>query len=88
MANPLNLAQGAAGQPRPQLINGIVSTAKPAPVAFTSPLYVTIPQWRPDYFYELTIWPQLHGSTLPVQGATVLLAYDDQRQLWCLSWHN
>ena len=86
MPDPLNLALSAVGQARPSLLRGRISTSQPAPTSFASPLHVVIPQWDPDYFWTLTTWPQLHGSSLPAQGAPCLLARDDQRGLWCVAW--
>lgn len=86
MASALNLAAGAAGQPRPRIVYGEVSTAQPAPASFAAPLHVVIPGWRADYFWTILNWPALHGNTLPAQGAACLLAFDDRRNLWCVSW--
>lgn len=86
MPSPLNLAQGAVGQARPDILYGQVSTSQPAPTSFSSPLYVVFPQWDPDYFWQFTDWPASHGSTLPAQGATVVVVRDDQQNLRVVWW--
>jgi hypothetical protein len=82
----LNLVPNAVGQSRPQLVSGQVSDAQPAPASFSDPLYVVIPQWRPDYYWIVNDWPADHGATLPTGGEACLLAYDDQRVLWVVRW--
>ena len=83
MANPYATNPMAAGQPRPQLLYGTVST--PAPTGFNSPLYVSEPH-RPEYFRQVLSWPACHGSTLPVAGNPVLLVQDNYNHLWCVMW--
>jgi hypothetical protein len=82
----LNFLPNAVGQQRPNIISGQVSLHMPAPASFTSPLYVTIPQWQPGPYWTIVNWPALHGGTLPAQGAACLLLRDDRNNLRCVWW--
>lgn len=62
--------------PPPQLVSGYVSTSRPAPAAFGDPAYVVVPEFSLDYSYGPCKWGEIHGASLPQQGADVLLAFD------------
>ena len=85
MPSPYATNQGAAGQPRPQLLYGNVATGPSAPANFNSPLYVSEPH-RPDHYREVLWWPACNGATLPVAGNPVLMVEDNYNNLWCVAW--
>jgi len=80
----LNLVPNAVGQSRPQLVSGQVSGAQPAPALFSDPLYVVIPQWRPDYYWKITAWT---AASLPTGGEACTIIYDDQRTMRVVVWN-
>jgi len=85
MSNALNLVQGAAGQPRPQIIYATVSNNQPLPATFDDLLYVVEPH-APTVYHIISGFPAIHGNTLPTAGADVVLIRDNYRKLWCIWW--
>jgi hypothetical protein len=57
---------------------GHVSRKKAAPSAFDDDLFVILPGLSPDYNYGPCKWGELHGNSLPEQGAEVAVAFDDR----------
>lgn len=65
------------GQRAQQVVSAYISVEKPAPATADDPAYVVIPSHNPNGSTALK-WPQLHGITLPSQGAAALVLYDEQ----------
>lgn len=86
MGNVLNLLPNAVGQGQQSVVHAVVSLRKPQPASFSDPLYVIIPDWRPDYAIKLVDWPAVHGATLPVPGDEAVLIRDDFNTFWCVWW--
>jgi len=71
------LTGSGSPQPQRQVVAGYVSTNKPAPSAFGDPLYVVLPSFNTGAYYGPCKWGAAEGSTLPAQGAEVLVCFDD-----------
>jgi hypothetical protein len=76
----------ALGQQNPQTLNGMISLRQPAPQSLIDPLYVVLPEWNPNIYFEVLDWPACHGTELPPAGNECLLQYDDQDNLRCTWW--
>jgi hypothetical protein len=82
----LNLMPAALGQQNPQTLNGMISLRQPAPQSLIDPLYVVLPEWNPNIYFEVLDWPACHGTELPPAGNECLLQYDHQDNLRCTWW--
>jgi len=79
MTDVTQLLRGdATPQPQRQAVSGYVSPNKTAPAAFGDPLYVILPTYDPTRTWGPCKWGAAEGSTLPAQGAEVLVIFDDQ----------
>lgn len=56
------------------IVDGYVSRVKPAPKAFSEPLWVIVPEYSTDSPYKCSRWGAIHGKTLPAQGAACVVA--------------
>lgn len=79
----LNTAQPIG---HPPVVVGYVSRSRPAPASFDLPVWVIVPSHSVDRVYGPLAWPAIHGATLPAQGASVWLAFDDNGTPIVLSW--
>lgn len=59
------------------VLRGYVSTVRPAPKAFGEPLWVIIPEYSTEAPYKCS-WAEIHGKTLPAQGAQVVVVMDNE----------
>jgi hypothetical protein len=82
----LNFMPHALGQEDPKTLNGMISTRQPAPQSLIDPLFVVLPDWNPDVYFEINDWPACHGTELPPAGNECLLQYDHQDNLRCTWW--
>lgn len=73
---------GLAGNPgrpeHPPVVEGYVSRSKPAPAAFSDPLWVIIPGYSTESPYPCTEWVACHGKTLPAQGARAVVTFGEE----------
>lgn len=76
MANPLDLLNGAAPTRPRANVSGYVSTRQPAPASFTDQLWVIVPDYSLDTPVGPCQWAAINGSSLPAQGAAVLVTFD------------
>jgi hypothetical protein len=76
------------GEQNLQVVYGYVSLQKPAPAAFSDPLYVVIPSHDAERSIEFAggAWPQDHGAQVPQPGAAVIVGYDERGVPACLAW--
>ena len=84
MPNPLVLLTPAIAQEHDRIIYGEV--VAPAPPLATSPLFISMPDWSADYYFEVPTWPMVHGAALPAVGAAVVLVRDSRGFLRCVWW--
>ena len=82
----LNFLPNAVGQRAPTQVFGQISDVYPAPIDFTDPIWVTIPDWNTTIAFQIQTWPALYGQTLPFAGAECLLEYDNQGNVRCVWW--
>jgi hypothetical protein len=71
-----NLINGAGPLEHPPVTAGYVSRSKPAPKAFSDPLWVILPSYSTDSPYRCMQWVAAKGKTLPAQGAAVTVLMD------------
>jgi hypothetical protein len=63
---------------QPPVESGYVSTARAAPTSFEDPIYVILPEHSTDRPIGPLVWPAIHGSALPQQGAPVTVVFDGE----------
>jgi len=71
--------------PQRTIVDGHVSTVKPAPKAFTDLLWVVVPEMDPHVPLGPCQWGAIHGTALPARGAAVQVGFgegDIPRVLW------
>ena len=68
------------------IVLGVVSRSRPAPGAFTDDLFVVLPDVGEDYAYGPCKWGAIHGTTLPAQGASAVLAFDQNDVPYVVWW--
>lgn len=75
----------AGGSSQRMVVGGYVSKDRPAPSGFADQLWVILPEYSVDRPFGPCEWGAIHGKTLPVQGARVVIVFDD-REIPVVVW--
>lgn len=86
MTDVTALARVTKATPQAPLVSGYVSKSKAAPTAFGGSLYVILPTLSTTFNYGPCKWGALQGATLPVQGTSVLVAFDSANTPFVVWW--
>ena len=68
------------------VVDGYVSRSKPAPKAFSDVLWVIVPAYSTEHPYRCVRWGEIHGKTLPAQGAECSIAMSAEGHPTVLWW--
>lgn len=68
------------------VVDGFVSTTHPAPTSFADQLFVVVPEYSTTQAFGPCDWGAIHGTTLPAQGAKVVIVFDEREVPVVVGW--